>query len=550
MAQRISRAKQTIRASGIPFEPPERRARAERLDTVLHVLYLIFNEGYTASSGASLQRLDLAAEAIRLTRAVRQLMPDDAEASGLLALMLLTHARRDARTGPAGELVPLPQQDRSRWDRAAIEEGVALLTATLSQGRVGPYQLQAAVAAVHDEAPSHDSTDWAQIAALYGLLERMSDNPMVTLNRAIAVAMVQGPAAGLALVDALAAGGRLAGSHRLDAVRGHLLELAGESRRRRDGLSGGGQPHHQHRRAQLPAHAGSGAPRRRRALAQRLARSAAPLARPASPRALARAPHTLSEHRVRVGRAAVASPRPALRPDGRRPDSRAALSATRRTRDRHRLDARLPPLASTGLSAAGSTALENAVWCGSRNGRGSDAPRGRGVTYRDRWSPARRGARRSWSHDRNEPARRGELADPADRCRHLLHHGTRTRATGRAGARRERAAPRLAEQRPHQPDGALCGLARSLRGSRPRHPRRLGPHARRRSPEPVDVHRRAAPRSSVSTSTSRAAIGTSRGSRSTASTPRATSRRSTPSGSSRRTPRARTRGRASSSTPT
>jgi len=227
MAQRISRAKQTIRASGIPFEPPERRVRAERLDTVLHVLYLIFNEGYTASSGASLQRLDLAAEAIRLTRAVRQLMPDVTEASGLLALMLLTHARRDARTGPAGELVPLPQQDRSRWDRAAIEEGVALLTATLSQGRVGPYQLQAAVAAVHDESPSQDSTDWAQIAALYGLLERMSDNPMVTLNRAIAVAMVQGPAAGLALVDALAAGGRLAGSHRLDAVRGHLLELAG-----------------------------------------------------------------------------------------------------------------------------------------------------------------------------------------------------------------------------------------------------------------------------------------------------------------------------------
>jgi predicted RNA polymerase sigma factor len=227
MAQRISRAKQTIRASGVPFEAPERRARAERLDTVLHVLYLIFNEGYTASSGASLQRLDLAAEAIRLTRAVRQLMPDAPEVSGLLALMLLTHARRDARTGPAGELVPLPQQDRARWDRGAIEEGVALLMATLSQGRVGPYQLQAAVAAVHDESPSHDSTDWAQIAALYGLLERMSDNPMVTLNRAIAVAMVQGPAAGLALVDALAGGGRLAGSHRLDAVRGHLLELAG-----------------------------------------------------------------------------------------------------------------------------------------------------------------------------------------------------------------------------------------------------------------------------------------------------------------------------------
>jgi len=195
---------------------------------VLHVLYLIFNEGYTASTGASLQRLDLAAEAIRLTRGVRQLVPDDSEVAGLLALMILTHARRDARTGPAGELIPLPQQDRLRWDGAAIEEGVALLTATLSRGRVGPYQLQAAVAAVHDEAPSHDDTDWAQIAALYGLLERMSDNPMVTLNRAIAVAMVQGPAAGLALVDTIAADGRLANSHRLDAVRGHLLELAGD----------------------------------------------------------------------------------------------------------------------------------------------------------------------------------------------------------------------------------------------------------------------------------------------------------------------------------
>jgi len=228
MAQRISRAKQAIRASGVPFDPPEARVRAERLETVLHVLYLIFNEGYTASTGPTLQRLDLAAEAIRLARAVRQLMPDAPEVTGLLALMLLTHARRDARTGPAGELVPLPQQDRSRWDRAGIDEGIALLTAALSQGRVGPYQLQAAVAAVHDEAARHEDTDWPQIAALYGLLERMSDNPMVALNRAIAVAMVQGPAAGLALVDALAAGGRLAGSHRLDAVRGHLLELAGD----------------------------------------------------------------------------------------------------------------------------------------------------------------------------------------------------------------------------------------------------------------------------------------------------------------------------------
>jgi predicted RNA polymerase sigma factor len=227
MAQRISRAKQTIRASGVPFEPPAARARGERLGAVQHVLYLIFNEGYTASTGDSLQRLDLAAEAIRLTRGVRQLVPDDAEVAGLLALMLLTHARRDARTGPAGELIPLPRQDRSRWDRAAIDEGVALLTGTLSKGRVGPYQLQAAIAAVHDEAPDHEATDWTQIAALYSLLERMGDNPLVTLNRAIAVAMVHGPAAGLGIVDTIAADTRLAGSHRVDAVRGHLLEMAG-----------------------------------------------------------------------------------------------------------------------------------------------------------------------------------------------------------------------------------------------------------------------------------------------------------------------------------
>jgi RNA polymerase sigma factor (sigma-70 family) len=228
MAQRISRAKQTIRASGVPFELPSPRTRAERLDAVLHVLYLIFNEGYTSSVGASLHRVDLSSEAIRLARAVHALSPDDAEVSGLLALMVLTDARRLARTGPAGELVPLPQQDRSRWDRAAIEEGVALVTAALTKGRVGPYQLQAAVAAVHDEAARHEDTDWPQIASLYALLERMSDNPMVTLNRAIAVAMVQGPAAGLEMLDALAADGRLAGHHRLDAVRGHLLELSGD----------------------------------------------------------------------------------------------------------------------------------------------------------------------------------------------------------------------------------------------------------------------------------------------------------------------------------
>jgi RNA polymerase sigma factor (sigma-70 family) len=228
MAQRISRAKQTIRASGMPFETPAPRARGERLDAVLHVLYLIFNEGYTSSVGASLQRVDLSSEAIRLTRGVRELVPDDAEVSGLLALMMLTDARRLARTGPAGELIPLPRQDRSTWNREAIAEGTALLTGALSKGRVGPYQLQAAVAAIHDEAPRHEDTDWPQIAALYALLERMSDNPMVTLNRAIAVAMVQGPAAGLEMLDALAADGRLAGTHRLDAVRGHLLELAGD----------------------------------------------------------------------------------------------------------------------------------------------------------------------------------------------------------------------------------------------------------------------------------------------------------------------------------
>ena len=228
MAQRISRAKQTIRASGVPFESPATRARTERLGTVLHVLYLIFNEGYTASAGTSLQRVDLSTEAIRLTRAVHQLIPDDTEVAGLLALMRLTDARRLARTGSAGELIPLPQQDRSKWDRDAIAEGTALLTATLAKGRVGPYQLQAAVAAIHDEAATHEDTDWPQIASLYSLLERMSDNPMVTLNRAIAVAMVQGPAAGLEMLDALDAGGRLAGTHRLDAVRGHLLEMAGD----------------------------------------------------------------------------------------------------------------------------------------------------------------------------------------------------------------------------------------------------------------------------------------------------------------------------------
>jgi predicted RNA polymerase sigma factor len=196
---------------------------------VLHVLYLIFNEGYATSAGPDLQRADLANEAIRLARAVHRLLPDHAEAAGLLALMLLTDARRAARSGPDGELIPLTEQDRTRWDRQAIEEGVGLLTATLSKGSVGMYQLQAAIAAVHDEAARAEDTDWAQILALYGLLERMGDNPMVTLNRAIALAMVEGPAAGLELLTRLDGDPRMKGGHRLDAVRAHLFEMAGDA---------------------------------------------------------------------------------------------------------------------------------------------------------------------------------------------------------------------------------------------------------------------------------------------------------------------------------
>jgi predicted RNA polymerase sigma factor len=228
MAQRISRAKQTIVDSGVPFERPSAEDRATRLDAVMHVLYLIFNEGYTASSGTELQRTDLSSEALRLARILHRLAPDEAEVAGLLALMLLTDARRAARTGPAGELVPLDEQDRAKWDRDAIAEGVALVSATLPRGNVGPYQLQAAIAAVHDEAPSADATDWKEILALYDLLLRMSDNPMVALSHAIATAMVDGPRAGLARLDVLATDARLRGHHRLDAVRAHLLERAGE----------------------------------------------------------------------------------------------------------------------------------------------------------------------------------------------------------------------------------------------------------------------------------------------------------------------------------
>ncbi len=228
MAQRISRAKARIKSSGARFELPAPAERAERLRAVLHVLYLIFNEGYTATSGPRLQRTDLTSEAIRLVRAVRELLPGDGEVAGLLALMLLTDARRPSRTRPDGTLVPLAEQDRSGWDAERIREGVALVTGTLQRSALGPYQLQAAIAAVHDEAARAEDTDWSQILALYEMLERVAPNPMVTLNRAVAVAMVRGPRAGLELLASLEADGRLAGHHRPDAVRAHLLEMAGD----------------------------------------------------------------------------------------------------------------------------------------------------------------------------------------------------------------------------------------------------------------------------------------------------------------------------------
>ncbi|MEU6079510.1 sigma-70 family RNA polymerase sigma factor [Streptomyces sp. NPDC047108] len=232
MAQRISRAKQRIKASGARFRQPEEgEERTERLAAVLHVLYLIFNEGYTATSGTSLHRTDLAVEAIRLTRSVRALLPHDGEVTALLALMLLTDARRPARTESDGSLVPLADQDRTLWSREAIDEGLALLTAAASlRGEpVGPYQLQAAIAAVHDEAVHAEDTDWQEILALYALLARLSPGPMVTLNHAVAVAMVDGPRAGLAMLRSIEADDRLAGHHRLEAVRAHLLEMAGET---------------------------------------------------------------------------------------------------------------------------------------------------------------------------------------------------------------------------------------------------------------------------------------------------------------------------------
>ncbi|MEU1725143.1 sigma-70 family RNA polymerase sigma factor [Nonomuraea sp. NPDC005692] len=229
MAQRISRAKQRIRSTGVPFGPPPEQERAERLRVVLHVLYLIFNEGYTATSGPDLQRPELTGEAIRLARLVHRLLPGDGEVAGLLALMLLTEARRAARTGPGGSLVPLAEQDRSSWDRRLIEEGVELVSKALATSALGPYQLQAAIAAVHDEAPTSAETDWPQILALYGVLAGLEDNPVVRLNQAVAAAMVHGPRAGLDLLDGLAGDDRLAGHHRLAAVRAHLLEMEGDA---------------------------------------------------------------------------------------------------------------------------------------------------------------------------------------------------------------------------------------------------------------------------------------------------------------------------------
>jgi RNA polymerase sigma factor (sigma-70 family) len=228
MAQRISRAKQRIKATGTRFELPPETESADRLRVVLHVLYLIFNEGYMASSGPHLHRSELSREAIRLTREVRRLRPDDGEVAGLLALMLLTDARRPARTGSDGGLIPLAEQDRSRWDRELIDEGVALVTGALARAPLGPYQLQAAIAAVHAEARRAEDTDWPQILALYELLERISPNPMVTLNHAVAVAMVRGPGPALDLLETLNGDARMAGHHRVDAVRGHLLEMAGD----------------------------------------------------------------------------------------------------------------------------------------------------------------------------------------------------------------------------------------------------------------------------------------------------------------------------------
>ncbi len=230
MTRRITRAKQRIKASGVPFAMPSARERADRLAAVLHVLYLIFNEGYTSTSGPALYRGELATEAIRLARMLHRLLPNDGEVTGLLALMLLTDARRPARLGPDGGLIPMAEQDRTKWNSEYIAEGVALISEALPHGPTGPYQIQAAIAALHDEAPTADDTDWPQILALYEVLMGMASNPVVALNHAVAVAMVRGPDAGLDLLDGLEADERIARDHRVHAVRAHLLEMDGDQR--------------------------------------------------------------------------------------------------------------------------------------------------------------------------------------------------------------------------------------------------------------------------------------------------------------------------------
>ncbi|MDY7106218.1 MAG: DUF6596 domain-containing protein [Actinomycetota bacterium] len=227
MAQRISRAKKKVADAGARFELPDDDRWTERLGVVLHVLYLVFNEGHTATSGPDANRPDLTFEAIRLARMLRASLPDDPEVTGLLALMLLTEARAPARVDDDGGLVPLADQDRRRWSRGLIDEGSELISGALAHGPIGPYQLQAAIAAVHDEAPHAADTDWAQILGLYDLLERVAPSPVVTLNRAVAVAMVDGPRAGLDVLAAVV-DGRMVAHHRVDAVRAHLLEMLGE----------------------------------------------------------------------------------------------------------------------------------------------------------------------------------------------------------------------------------------------------------------------------------------------------------------------------------
>lgn len=261
IAQRIGRAKQRIKATGARFELPPAAERSDRIRAVLRVLYLVFNEGYTASAGPKLCRTDLTSEAIRLVRQLQEQLPDEGEVAGLLALMLLTEARRAARTTADGGLVPLAEQDRCRWDRDAIAEGVALVTRALARSALGPYQLQAAIAAVHAEAARAEDTDWPQIRGLYELLYRVDAGPMVTLNRRVAIAMVEGPGVALAELELAAADPVLAAHHRADAVRAPLLELAGDVRAARDSylqaarrtLSAPEQHYLRSRAARLPA---------------------------------------------------------------------------------------------------------------------------------------------------------------------------------------------------------------------------------------------------------------------------------------------------------